>query len=530
MGTTHDIDADSGPTSPRGSELLELLLEATTDGVMDWDLVSGVVQYTARWKLLLGYELTGLEDKPTLWRDLSHPDDLPRVVEALSDHLENFWPFNHTWRMKHASGEWRWVFCRAVTSRSAQASPLRLVGVFSDITDRIRAEERQRALASAIPDLLLRIDRQGTLVDVKVPANDPPVGASWPKPGEQLSGWAPAHDWFERVVASIREESPATAFEATIGTGTARRFVEVRTVAIGTEEALCIVRDVTEQRQLQAQLMQAHKLESIGQLAAGIAHEINTPMQFIGDSVTFLKDVCAGLLSVIEAQQNTLTGSAGRPISEDEESEIARVREDVDFDYIAERGPRAVEAALEGVRRVAHIVNAMKEFSHPGKAEKSLADLNRELETTITISMNVWKYVAEVERHFDVNLPPIPCHPGEINQVVLNLIVNASHAISDVTDNGGRGKGVIKISTATNGPFAEIRVSDTGTGIPEDIRQRIFDPFFTTKEVGRGTGQGLAIARSTVVDKHGGEIDVETEIGKGTTFIVRLPLATGDAG
>jgi two-component system, NtrC family, sensor kinase len=528
MKATKDAGGSADPKSVRDSQILELLLDATTDGVMDWDLVSGAVHYTARWKLLLGYEEDALADTPTLWSELSHTEDLPRVQEAFADHIENFWPFTQTWRMKHANGEWRWVLCRAVTSRSPEGSPLRLVGVFSDITDRIRAEDRHRALGAAIPDLLLRVGGDGMLLDVKPPAYDPPPGLSWPLSGQSLSLWPPARDWYQRVITMIREGAPVTGFEAALGTDGARRFADVRVVASGADEALCIVRDVTEQRQLEAQLMQAHKLESIGQLAAGIAHEINTPMQFIGDNLTFLKEVCVSLLSLIEAQQNTLAAVADRPISEDEVSEIARVREDVDFDYLAEKGPRAVEAALDGVKRVAHIVSAMKEFSHPGKVEKSMADLNRELETTITISMNVWKYVADIERDFDPRLPPVPCHPGEINQVVLNLIVNAAHAIGDVTDNGARGKGVIKVSTGRKDAFVEIRVSDTGTGIPEKVRQRIFDPFFTTKEVGRGTGQGLAIARTTVVDKHRGAIDVETEVGKGTTFIVRLPLAASE--
>jgi PAS domain S-box-containing protein len=508
------------------AELLELLLEATTDGVMDWHVAAGVAHYTARWKLLLGYEATALIDSVSLWSELSHPDDLPGVREALADHLENFWPFTHTWRMKHHNGEWRWVLCRAVTSRGPEGQPLRTIGVFSDITDRIRAEEHQRALTAAIPDLLLRVAADGVLVDVKPPSTEPPDGHSWPKPGESLAAWPPAADWYQRVLAAIRERVATTELEVNVGQGALRRSADVRIVASGNDEAVCIVRDVSEQRRLQAQLMQAHKLESIGQLAAGIAHEINTPMQFIGDNLSFLKQVCDSLLSVIGAQESLLKEACDRPVSPDDEEAVARLREDVDFDYLSSRGPAAVEAALDGVKRVAAIVSAMKEFSHPGKVERTLTDLNHELETTLTISTNVWKYVAEVERHFDPALPTVPCHSGEINQVVLNLIVNAAHAIADVTDNGARGKGVISIATGVHGGCVEIRVSDTGTGIPEAIRERIFDPFFTTKDVGKGTGQGLAIARATVVDKHGGTIDVESEVGKGTTFIVRLPIAS----
>jgi signal transduction histidine kinase len=172
---------------------------------------------------------------------------------------------------------------------------------------------------------------------------------------------------------------------------------------------------------------------------------------------------------------------------------------------------------------VAALVNAMKEFSHPDTKEKTALDLNRAIASTITVARNEWKYVADLETDFDPSLPPISCHPGEFNQVVLNLIVNAAHAIGDVALQGGPQRGTIRVETRRAAEWAEIRIKDSGTGIPEKVRSRIFDPFFTTKEIGKGTGQGLAIARSVVVDKHGGSIHFETEEGKGTTFIIRLP-------
>lgn len=169
------------------------------------------------------------------------------------------------------------------------------------------------------------------------------------------------------------------------------------------------------------------------------------------------------------------------------------------------------------------LVAAMKEFSHPGTKEKTPLDLNHAIESTITVARHEWKYVAEVETDFDPSLSVISCHPGEFNQVILNLIVNAAHAISDVVGKDGSGKGKIKVQTQNCEDWVEIRVQDTGSGIPEKVRPRIFDPFFTTKEIGKGTGQGLAIARSVVVDKHHGTIHFETEEGKGTTFVIRLP-------
>ena len=148
----------------------------------------------------------------------------------------------------------------------------------------------------------------------------------------------------------------------------------------------------------------------------------------------------------------------------------------------------------------------------------------RAIETTITVSRNEWKYVAEMVTDFDETLPPVPCLPGDFNQVILNMIINAAHAIADVVGDGSKGKGTITVSTRGNGDFAEVRISDTGTGIPEEVKSRVFDPFFTTKEIGKGTGQGLAICHSVIVEMHGGTISIETEVGEGTTFLIRLPI------
>jgi len=278
--------------------------------------------------------------------------------------------------------------------------------------------------------------------------------------------------------------------------------------------------DITERKMLQQQLLHAQKLESIGQLAAGIAHEINTPTQYIGDNVRFLKDAFVDLGGVLRGYRQGPREAPGVPAPATD-GEIAQI----DVDYLLTEIPAAIEQALDGVGRVSTLVSAMKEFSHPGSKEKTEVDLNRAIQSTITVARNEWKYVADMETDFDTPLPPVLCLPGEINQVVLNLIVNAAHAIGDVTRDGSQGKGKIRVSTRNCGDYVEVRVSDTGTGIPAEVQRRIFDPFFTTKEVGKGTGQGLSISRSVIVDKHEGTIHFETEVGKGTTFIVRLPYA-----
>ena len=280
--------------------------------------------------------------------------------------------------------------------------------------------------------------------------------------------------------------------------------------------------DITERKLLREQLFQAQKLESVGQLAAGIAHEINTPTQYIGDNVRFLKDAFQDLRGLLANYERLLTMAQSNTLSSETVQEVAAAVERTDAAYLLEEIPKAIEQTIEGVSRVATLVSAMKEFSHPGTKEKIPLDLNHAIESTLTVARNEWKYVADLETDYDSSLPRVSCLPGEFNQVILNLIVNAAHAITDA-EKGGSEKGKIRVQTLNCPEWVEIRIQDTGSGIPEKVRPRIFDPFFTTKEIGKGTGQGLAIARSVIVDKHDGTIQFETEEGKGTTFIIRLP-------
>jgi len=284
--------------------------------------------------------------------------------------------------------------------------------------------------------------------------------------------------------------------------------------------------DITDRKHLESQLAQAQKLESIGQLAAGIAHEINTPTQYVGDNIRFLEDAFNELGEVLKSYQALLSAARKGQLTDEmiRQTEIAVVKADLPF--LIEEIPEAIRQSLEGVERVSKIVRSMKEFSHPGMEEKTAIDINRALESTVTVARNEWKYVADLEMDLDPALPPVPCLPGELNQVFLNMIINAVHAIADVIGDGSNGKGIIRITTRSQGDSVEIRISDTGSGIPEKIRFRIFDPFFTTKDAGKGTGQGLAISHSVIVEKHGGSLSFETEEGKGTTFIIRLPLHT----
>jgi PAS domain S-box-containing protein len=286
--------------------------------------------------------------------------------------------------------------------------------------------------------------------------------------------------------------------------------------------------DITEQKQLEEELRRAHRIEAMGHLAAGIAHEINTPIQYIGGNLEFLDEGYGELRGALDAYGDLLAAARRGPVPAELIAEIAARVEAADLEFFVREAPRASSQALDGVQRVSEIVRAMKEFSHPGTGQRIPTDLNQAIRSTTTVARSEWKYVAELVTQLDDDLPLVPCLPGEVNQAILNLVVNAAHAIADCRgEEGPQHAGVITISTAKVGDWAEIRVADTGTGIPEDIRQRIFDPFFTTKEVGRGTGQGLTFVHSIIVDKHGGTVSFDTEPGVGTTFVVRLPHRCG---
>ena len=264
--------------------------------------------------------------------------------------------------------------------------------------------------------------------------------------------------------------------------------------------------DITERKFAEQRLAQSEHLESIGRLAAGVAHEINTPIQYLNDSVYFIREAMQDLL----AHNAKLAAMLPAPPEEDED--IEDLKKDL---------PPALDRVVDGLGRIAEIVRSMKEFSHVDQREMSRVDLNRAINSTLIIARSEYKYVADVETDFQ-ELPPVTCHGGQINQVVLNLVVNAAHAIADKVK-GTPEMGLITVKTCIEDGFAVVSISDTGGGIPEAIRKRIFEPFFTTKEVGKGTGQGLSIAHN-VIKAHGGTLDFVTEIGKGTTFTVRLPL------
>jgi signal transduction histidine kinase len=286
-----------------------------------------------------------------------------------------------------------------------------------------------------------------------------------------------------------------------------------------------VLHDVTEQIRLEEQLAQAQRLEAVGQLAAGVAHEINTPTQYVGGNIRFLQDAFSSVTVLLGELTRLVRGAGdcGVPVTE-----LARVLAAADADYLQAEVPVAIRQSLEGVERVGEIVKSMRELTHPAR-DFVLTDINRVVESAVRVAGGEWHGIAEVSTELDPGLPPVPCLAGGINQVIVNILVNAAHAIETGSGQRAAGPGRIVVTTCVVGDDAVIRITDNGSGMTEEVRDRVFHPFFTTKAVGQGTGQGLAIAHS-VVTKHRGSITVESQPGRGTCFTIRLPLGSVQQG
>jgi len=392
------------------------------------------------------------------------------------------------------------------------------------------AREQLEAVLACVPALVIAIDRHGALQFVNKPASD--TGTP-DMPDDSWRSHVPsaARAPLERALREVLDGGPPLSQDVTVTApngGTAWYTNYLGPIRSGSEitGALIVSTDVTQMKQAQHELFGAQRLAAIGTLAAGVAHEINTPIQFIGDSLDFLRDANRDTQQLVEALLALRTGVEEKVAPEQLDKLVAEAREAedaADLEYLVENVPKAFDRCVDGLERVTSIVRSMKEFSHPSTDEMAPVDLNRAIMATLTVARNEYKYIADLETELG-ELPPVTCFINDINQVVLNIVINAAHAISDIVV-GTQQRGVIGVRTFVQGEHVVIAIRDTGGGIPEAIRDRIFDPFFTTKEVGRGTGQGLAIAWRAVREKHAGELTFETKLGVGTTFFIKLPIA-----
>jgi PAS domain S-box-containing protein len=391
---------------------------------------------------------------------------------------------------------------------------------------------RQATVFETIGDAVLICDTNARILDAN-PATVTVLGYS----REELIGQTPAlwhhPDRRDTIIADIGDALAATG--SWIGTYSVIRrdgstgTVETRLRAIvdtkgGAPQTIGVMRDISERCRLETQLLQAQKLESIGSLSAGIAHEINTPIQYVGDNIRFLGQ---GVQSLSRALYHAtrlvdVARAAGDQVAL--VAEFDRVMHSIDFPYINAELPQALDHAQEGCERVSEIVQALKGFASPDGAEKVLADINGCVRNTIAVCRNEWKYVATLRTELDPDLPLVPCLPAEVQQVMLNLVINATQAIAEARSSSHT-LGSIVVTTRYDSDWVEIRVEDDGPGIPKSIQGRVFDPFFTTKAPGKGMGQGLSFGHATIVQKHQGTFTFESVENRGTTFVIRLPLA-----
>ncbi len=456
------------------------------------------------------------------------PEDQPRVLQANAGARNGGHSFEIEYRIRTKTGELKVIREIGHPKRDASSQITSLFGTAQDITERKRAEEelqRKTALLEAQMDSsidgILVVDEQGRkrlqnrqLISLlKVPeeiADDPDDAKllAW------VTGLVEKQEQFLDRIRSLYAHSDEVGRDEIVlkdGTILDRYSAPMRGQNGQSYGRFWTFRDITEgkraeleRQRMEVQLRQAQKLESIGQLAAGIAHEINTPTQYVGDNTRFVKDSFAAILKILESHVQLLAAAKAGAVPPDLCAAAEQILNASDLDYLRAQIPQALHETLEGVEHVSKIVRAMKEFSHPGGKEKASADLNKAIESTVTIARNEWKYVAAVKLELEPNLPSVPCFLGEFNQAVLNLIVNAAHAMGDVVKKTPGTKGTITVQTRQDGDGVEIRVTDTGTGIPESARPKIFEPFFTTKGVGKGTGQGLAMVYGSIVNHHGG--------------------------
>jgi PAS domain S-box-containing protein len=505
---------------------------------------------------LLGYENTELCGKP--FTELTHPDDLDSSREAVRALAKGELDVIRTEnRYVKKDGTVVWANTTVTATRDGAGTVTQFNALVADVTDRKRAEEERarseakyRTLYESSLDAVMLLDSHGffdcneATVDMfgctskaefyskhpaEVSPERQPCGADSLTLADQqiaiaLEMGSNQFEWIHRRVDNGKDFPTDVLLSRMLLDGRAVVQATVRNISERKDAQVKLQTEIGQRQQMEIELRQAQKLEAVGQLAAGIAHEINTPSQWVADNVTFLKKTFEVLTSALTAAQAVVDESESQGHQLPTAAAFRELLKRAKVDRLLKETPRAIEQSQEGLRRISTIVVAMKEFSHPSTGVKQAADINAALNTTVSVARNEWKYVADIVFELEPQLPMIPVLKDELNQVFLNLIVNAAHAIAEAKKSDSEERGQITLRTCVNEPWLEVRICDTGGGIPPQVQSRIFEPFFTTKAVGKGTGQGLAIARSVIVDKHGGKLFFETAVDQGTTFVIQLPL------
>lgn len=513
------------------NQLFEVITENAADMIAVIDRAGNQLYNSPAYQKVLGYSPQDLKETSPV--EQIHPEDRQRVQEAAEKTRLTGRGERQEYRIRHKDGTWRILESVATAIPNEEGQIERLVIVNRDITERQLAEETKnrsdqlfRSIAENSADLIAVVDQSGHRI-YNNPAYERLLGYT----PEELKGTVS----FQQIHPDDRPRVTRAAQQA-LKTGVGQ-IVEYRMQrkdgtyvtleshgsfirdSHGEIEASVIsARDISHRRMA----LQTEKLSAIGQLAAGIAHEINTPVQYVSDNIAFLSDTWNQLDA---AMAFCLTPAHASATSDScSSTAVASTGPPEDWDWLRQQVPKAIAQSLEGIRRMSKILAAMRRFSHTGGGEREQVDLNEALDATLTIVQNQIKHIADVQTDYQPNLPRLECYADEMNQVFLNLIVNATHAIREASTKQARERGKLTIRTRQIDNDVQIEIQDNGTGIPLSVCARVFDPFFTTKQVGEGTGQGLTICHDIVVQKHHGNIWFDTELDRGTTFFIRIPI------
>jgi PAS domain S-box-containing protein len=552
------LSLDVNPSNPDeveqalrvSQQRLVLALEAANEGLWDWELPSGKAYLSPSYYAMLGYRPGDFPATFAGWTSLLHPDDLPALMGELSALVEKGHDrFELEFRLRSRNGGWRWVLGHGMAvARDAEGLPIRILGINLDVTERRLAEAamqeseaRFRAIFDSIQEgifihdidtgAILATNRRACEMFVSTESDLLAASMEQLSSGESPYGQADAAFWMMRAAAG----DPQT-FEWHAKDSTGRLFwVEITmrlALLAGQERLLAVMRDNSRrkaqeeelrqnlERQVQLnkkleeahnQLLQSEKMASIGQLAAGVAHELNNPIGFVHSNMGSLDNYLADLFAIIDASE--MPDDAGADAAQRLDA-VRRLKEEKDYAFVKTDIAQLMAESRDGLERVRKIVKDLKDFSRVGESEWQWADIQVGIDSTLNIVWNELKYKCKVNKVYG-DLPKIYCLPSQLNQVFMNLLVNAGQAIQT--------QGEITIRTGLDGDQVWIEVGDTGSGIPKENLNRIFEPFFTTKPVGKDTGLGLSLSYSIVL-KHHGRIDVTSEVGKGTTFRVTLPI------
>ncbi|MEP4684723.1 MAG: PAS domain S-box protein, partial [Rhodopirellula bahusiensis] len=518
----------------------EYALDGGRMSIWDWDVQKERVFYDSRCYSITGHTSTKDGDPIQAWFDRIHEDDLEHVEREIGRCVEGETEvFQIEWRCRLSDGECNWLFARGqALQRDEDGRATFLAGTTMEINERKRVEaalientKRSQAMFNSSQDAILFLSN-GDLQDCNPRAlemfgfdslddmrssNLLSLSPEFQPDGKRSDVEG------EKIMEMIRRNGKKH-FEWTYQTKDKQPIdCDISVVSFelsGRIYEQAVIRDISSKKEMQRQLAQTQKLESIGQLAAGVAHEVNTPMQCVFGNVEYLNTAFDKAFDLINSY---------RELREDDNpSELAqqvipKAEASCRFDALQRNITESIQEAHDASNRVIDIVRAMKTMSHPGTSDKSTTDLNQLIRDATTVARNHWKFVAKLELDLDENVAPLPLFPAQMSQVILNLVVNSADAIEEKIGSESHELGSISVTTHNAGDDIQIVVTDTGAGMPESIQSRVFDPFFTTKDVGKGTGQGLAIAYDVVVKQHGGTIKVDSTPGKGTQFTITLP-------